>query len=200
MEIERLEKDDEDALIGIGTLIIFIALILVSAVAASLMISTVKTIKQQAEKTAQESLEEVSNSFQIKSVYGLKDHESKEIDTVLMRVKLMPGSSSQNLSYTLLHIDDGETGRGLEYNSSGISDRDHFSAVSLIDPVSEFKDNSPVVNQGTIVKIEINATAVGLNLTTQTECRIELTPKHGTSTIEIFTTPSVYDSRIMHFD
>ncbi len=199
MEIKRLEKDDEDGLIGIGTLIIFIALILVSAVAASLMISTVKTIKQQAEKTAQQSLEEVSNSFQIQSVYGYKGPASKEINTVLMRVKLMPGSSSQNLSYTLLHIDDGETEKGLEYNSSGISDQDHFSAVPLMDPVGEFKDNRPVINQGTIVKIEINATAVGLNLTTQRECRIELTPKHGTSTIEIFTTPSVYDSRIIHF-
>ncbi len=198
MSIKRLDPDDQNGMMGIGTLIIFIALILVSAVAAALMISTVKTIKQQAEKTAQQALDQVSTSFQIRSVYGYKDKGSDEINTLLLRIKLIPGSPSQNLSYTLIHIDDGERDQRLKYNSSGGTDGENYSATTLLDPEEEFEQKTPIVNQGTMVNVKINVTAIDLNLTTQTECRIELTPKHGTSTIEVFTTPPVYGSRIIH--
>jgi archaellin len=56
--------------VGIGTLVVFIALVLVAAVAAGVLISTAGVLQASGEATGQQSLSQVTNNLQVQSVIG----------------------------------------------------------------------------------------------------------------------------------
>ena len=74
-------RDDDEADIGIGTLIIFIAIVLVAAIAASLMLYAGALLQQQAQKTVDDSVSEVSGGISIVNIAGdrIPDGESPSI-------------------------------------------------------------------------------------------------------------------------
>lgn len=94
--INNIKRDDK-AQVGIGTLIVFIALVLVAAIAAGVLINTAGFLQTQAESTGQESTEQVSNSLNVASVIGEADGDP-DIDVIELRVSLAPGSDSIDLS------------------------------------------------------------------------------------------------------
>ncbi|HHC18784.1 MAG TPA: hypothetical protein ENK81_00075 [Euryarchaeota archaeon] len=67
--IRRFVKN-ERADIGMGTLIIFIAFLIVSAMAAAVLINAVNLFRQQAERSSEQILYMVSGTFAIKNVAG----------------------------------------------------------------------------------------------------------------------------------
>jgi archaellin len=81
-------KLNKRAIMGIGTLIIFIATILVAAVAAGVLISTSGILQQRALITGQEARKKITNSVEIISIiaYGNKTDESLNDFEVLMRL------------------------------------------------------------------------------------------------------------------
>jgi archaellin len=79
---------NKKAIMGIGTLIIFIATILVAAVAAGVLISTSGILQQRALITGQEARKKITNSVEIVSIvaYGNKTDESLNNFEVLVRL------------------------------------------------------------------------------------------------------------------
>lgn len=78
----------KQAIMGIGTLIIFIATILVAAVAAGVLISTSGVLQQRALITGQEARKKITNAVEIISItaYGNKTDESLNNFEILLRL------------------------------------------------------------------------------------------------------------------
>ena len=68
---------NEDADVGIGNMIVFIALILVAAIAAGVFISISSLVKQQAEETALNSVIDISTGFKVINLAGDRGTVSK---------------------------------------------------------------------------------------------------------------------------
>ncbi len=62
-------RDDESGSIGIGAMIVFIALILVAAVASTIIIKTAEELQQNAENTSSDTREQISGKVSIMDVY-----------------------------------------------------------------------------------------------------------------------------------
>jgi flagellin FlaB len=106
---EPLLNEEERGQVGIGTLIVFIAMVLVAAIAAGVLINTAGFLQTQAEATGEESTEQVSNSLQVDSV--VSEVESGELRAIAIDVSLAPGSDPIDItSATLEYIGDSSSG------------------------------------------------------------------------------------------
>ena len=63
-------NEEDRGQVGIGTLIVFIALVLVAAIAAGVLINTADLLQGQAQQTGQESTEQVTNNVNVISASG----------------------------------------------------------------------------------------------------------------------------------
>ena len=101
--------DDERGQVGIGTLIVFIAMVLVAAIAAGVLINTAGFLQTQAEATGEESTSQVSDRLQVVSQAGnVTDSQTvDELDIVLARA---PGASNVDLNETTVELigDNGQ--------------------------------------------------------------------------------------------
>ncbi len=199
--MKKLKRKDEEGAMGVGTLIIFIAMVLVSAVAASVLIDTANKLQQQAEKTGDQAIREVSTSFIVKGIFGYDassgDESPNEIGNISLKVGLAAGAPAQNLNQTVIQItnDTSEENLVAAGDSSTSANGAHYSWNPIIE--QQGNDNQ-YVEQGDLYNVTINMNkALGGPVGTQAEISIQIIPKHGTPTYEKVTTPPVMTSKIV---
>jgi flagellin-like protein len=90
--------DGERGQVGIGTLIVFIALVLVAAIAAGVLINTAGFLQNQAESTGQESTNQVTNSVNVVGSTGVYDTGDGTVNNVTVTVSLSPGADPVDLA------------------------------------------------------------------------------------------------------
>ncbi len=115
-------KRNTSAQVGIGTLIIFIAMVLVAAVAAAVLIQTSGVLQQQAQATGKEATQEVSSNLQVRNVEGIRASNSSDltklsstVDLLRLTVGLNVGSASVDVNQLVISITDGRTSNNLVY-------------------------------------------------------------------------------------
>ena len=85
-------KEDKIAAIGIGAMIVFIALILVAAVAAAVIIQTAEKLQQNAQTAGDDTADEMSGKIMINTAYVGTGSATANTDQYHLVVRLAPGS------------------------------------------------------------------------------------------------------------
>ncbi len=184
---------------------LLIATIMITAIVAGVLVDTVTKLQNQSEKTADQAISDVSTGMNTLSVTGDRKENgnsskptSNEIEVVEVIVRLQSGSNPVDMDDVVTIINDGNATSELLHNPdtndpTGADDT-NFTTKVLRDPEGDYADSN-VMNQGTLVKIYIDANLTGLQLDTNTPVEIKIIPNTGQSTQISFTTPSVYASR-----
>jgi flagellin FlaB len=167
---ETLTNEEERGQVGIGTLIVFIAMVLVAAIAAGVLINTAGFLQTQAEATGQESTEQVTNNVDIVSSIGTG---SGSVDTVNLVVKKSPGSDPIDVTaIEIQYVGPSGVATGT-VGGTGLS----ASPISGGDTILESKSD----------RVQIAITLGGTfsaSLTAGQEAEITLTTASGAQTFE----------------
>jgi flagellin FlaB len=141
--IERNDTTKRRGQVGIGTLIVFIAMVLVAAIAAGVLINTAGFLQTKSEETGQQSGQQVTNRLQISSATGSSLDDTEGVGVVNMTVKKAPGADNIDLENATVQW-VGPSGTYNLVNQSIIASGadGHFGIESFKDA----DDSKPVLN------------------------------------------------------
>ena len=179
---EFITDEEERGQVGIGTLIVFIAMVLVAAIAAGVLINTAGFLQSKSQETGQQSTKQVSDRLQEVTTVGNVTQNGGEdvIDAVNVTVTQSPGAGEIDLqnttiiwigpegTFTLIH-EDSEGNVDSRFNTSIVknADGDDTSTV-LNDPddrftidfdLSDSSEQPDFLHEGNEVTIKINTMA-----------------------------------------
>jgi flagellin FlaB len=104
----KMTRDDR-AEVGVGTLIVFIAMVLVAAVAAAVLINTSGTLQERAQATGKEATQEVSSNLKVASIYGERNStgSADHLEIIKVYVELSAGAKPMDLTELIIRYSDG---------------------------------------------------------------------------------------------
>ncbi len=157
---------------GVATMIIFIAMILVAAVAASVIISIANNVREQALQTGNDAIASVSTGYELDYVTG--EVSGNEITVLHVFLKLAPGSKAIDINDVVVSM-------------TMTSDGSTISADMACDPTN-------AENLGERVELTIS----GLSAGPGTEVTLNIVPPAGFLTYVYFTIPDVLTPGTMY--
>ena len=121
-------QEEERGQVGIGTLIVFIAMVLVAAIAAGVLINTAGFLQSQAEATGEESTDLVSERIDVTSTVGIvEDADAGELNEIRVSVSGSAGADQIDLSETTIQAVGPEGQENLVFGGVPQDDADEDS-------------------------------------------------------------------------
>ena len=197
-------KADKQGLAGVAALIVFIALVLVAAIAATVILDVTGELEQQASNTGDQAEGQLSSTLQVVETTGTLNGSDNGISEVNITVSVAPGADPVELNDTTIEMttkDNSTTltpinGAGEDLGGSSGGETGDFT----IDPlVAEDDANNVIVSSQDRYRIVIDTTQEpaldGLALEENENVELILRAGQGGQAYEQFTVPSTLSSR-----
>ncbi|KTG08735.1 archaellin/type IV pilin N-terminal domain-containing protein [Haloferax profundi] len=190
--------DDDRGQVGIGTLIVFIAMVLVAAIAAGVLVNTAGFLQATAEEAGQESVNKVTNRVEVLNTHGTVGSNG-DIDNVTMTVRLAAGSDAVDMNETSIkYLSDNQVttltnssasknyATESRFNLSEVTDDDgSFGVLNSMNDRYEVEINTSAIEDGT----DNGETGLSNGLETGEKVTLEITSRTGGTTQVILTMP-----------
>ena len=138
------EQRDNVAAIGIGAMIVFIALILVAAVAAAVIIQTAEKLQQNAQTTGEDTTDMMASKISVKSVVIVNTND------LYVTFELAPGSDPVTAT-TIQWLITCDLG------ANGATDTGDFGAVGTTNPAQDLTGAAQAtINPGATYTVQLN--------------------------------------------
>jgi flagellin FlaB len=183
LHASRFRRSD-GAEVGVGTLIIFIAMVLVAAVAAAVIIGTSGSLEQRAQQTGKEATAEVSSNVKVVNVYGLRNDTLHDVYTLRLELSLSAGSKDVDLSTMVIRYSDGNNVRVYSLSGSPGFNTTWIRGVGT----------NHVMKQGDLVDLDF--TTVATELAPRTNLQVTMIPEIGAPVDLAIKTPPTYGTDI----
>ncbi len=186
-----LRVENDRAEVGVGTLIVFIAMVLVAAVAAAVLINTSGTLQQRAQQTGKDATTEVSSNLKIAGIYGHRNNTASTVDlyNLTINVELSAGAQPLDFQQLIIRYSDGTTTRNYAYQSAAITSTSgaKFNANWI-----RGTGTNAVMNSGDLVELKFNL--VNDQLGEREDVTVLLIPEVGTPVQADFRTPATFST------
>jgi archaeal flagellin FlaB len=194
----RDERKDQ-AQVGIGTMIVFIATVLVAAIAAGVLIDTSGKLQERSAKTGQDATEQVASNLNVESVIGRRNTTTADgLKYLYIYVSLAPGAKEVDLNELKIQVQNKTLLRTLSYVQEASPDAGEFSATAVRDADSSFSVAKPVMSQGDLVNITVHldtANGINMELTVRDQVSLVFLPEVGNKIVYGFSTPPSYGTK-----
>ena len=205
-------KNKEVGSIGIGAMIVFIAMVLVAGIAASVLIQTSTRLEMQALKTGTETIAEVATGVLVEGIEG--HNTSGSIDKIALELMPRAGSFDVDMSQIVVELSNSSAKVILRYSDNllNITEVDgdlfaaagftgttvtKFSIIVLQDADGSCTEETPIINFGDHVVLAIDTTSVFGGLAPRVDVFGQVIPEEGAPGIVGFKTPSSYTETVM---
>jgi flagellin-like protein len=178
---EFINDEDERGQVGIGTLIVFIAMVLVAAIAAGVLINTAGFLQSKGAATGEEASAQVSNRINVVSAYGnvTEEYDGELVNYVNLTVRQAAGADNINLSKSTIQWIGPDTAETLTHGDGATdSSGETFNTTSV-------KGDSPEVLSGQSDRIKVITDAYNITddgLRAGEEVQLTITTQYGSKT------------------
>lgn len=193
------KKQNNKGLAGVAALIVFIALVLVAAIAATVILDVTGNLEQQASNTGQEAEGQLSSSVSVVEVTGQVDNTTtpETISGINITVSASPGADPIELNDTTIEITTRDSSATLveANNGNAGADAGEFTVVEL---VSQNTNTNIIRRSQDRYRLDINMSQSppldSGNLAEDEEVELVINSGQGGSTFENFVVPSTLSS------
>ena len=184
---EKIANDDDRGQVGIGTLIVFIAMVLVAAIAAGVLINTAGFLQSSAEETGQQSSSQVTDRLQVVGTVGTSIDDTPAVGTVQVTVKQAPGADSIDLETTIAQWVDNSGAYDVTYGTDAAGDGTNFTVATVQDDDNSITESNVLNDPADRAVLTFDAAALstpGINEGETVTVRLN-TQSGGTTTVTI---------------
>ena len=176
--------------IGIGTLILFISMILVAAIAASVVIQTAISLQSRTLETGSRTTRSVSTGLEALVVHG-EDGRDGYLSNFSIKVKPIAGSYPMRFNDTLFEITT--TDDSVEYSYAGVGCEDLDGSGYYVDYlITSDSYTAGYIHPGDVVMICAEAP---YDITADLDIDFRITPSEGIPLSVDTTVPDIVSTR-----
>jgi archaeal flagellin FlaB len=168
---------DDRAEAGIGTMIVFIALVLVAAIAAGVMIDTSGKLQERSKRTGSDAANQATSNLLVMQVFGKRDITT-DVKHLNITVGLAAGGDKIDFTQVKIQVSNATALKSLEHSSAAAA-VGTFNVTAIRDADGSYTAESPGMTPGDLFSININLNSNGVNLAARKSLNVLIVPETG---------------------